>query len=51
MNDGEQMDHDSKVKNLSATMVEKMPHSRMIFKDKTARNIAIKILCLYIKFS
>ena len=49
--DGEQLEEDSKVKGLSASIVEKMPHSRMIFKDSTARNIAIKILCLYIKFS
>lgn len=51
MKDGEQLEDDGKVKSLSASIVEKMPHSRMIFKDSTARNIAIKILCLYIKFS
>lgn len=34
-----------------SSLVDKMPHARMIFKDKSARNIAIKILCLYIKFS
>lgn len=44
-------DQDSLVRNLPATLMEKMPHSRMIFKDKLARNIAIKILCLYIKFA
>lgn len=49
--DGEALDQDGLVHNLSSTLLEKMPHSRMIFKDKNARNIAIKILCLYIKFS
>ena len=30
---------------------QKMPHFRMIFKDKEARNIAIKILFLHIRHS
>ena len=47
----EALDQDGLVRDLSATLMEKMPHSRMIFKEKAARDIAIKILCLYIKFA
>ena len=47
----EVVDEDGLVRNLPATLMEKMPHSRMIFKDRVARDIAIKILCLYIRFA
>jgi hypothetical protein len=30
---------------------QKLPHFRMIFKDREARNIAIKILFLHIRYS
>ena len=50
-NDGVVHDQDGLANSLSSTLIEKMPHARMVFRDKTARNIAVKILCLYIKFS
>jgi len=30
---------------------EKLPHLRLVFKDQEAKNIAIKILCLHIRYS
>lgn len=36
---------------LSPSVTEKLPHSRMVFKDKCARDIAVTLLCLYIKYS
>ena len=48
---GQVLEDEKVVRKLPSTLLEKMPHTRMIFKNRTSRNIAIKILCLYIRFS
>ena len=36
---------------LSQLYPEKFPHLRLVFKDEESKKIAIKILCLHIRYS
>jgi len=36
---------------IASNYTEKLPHLRLVFKDDQVCNIAIKILCLHIRFS